>query len=93
MIKPDTAHPTLSADATDEIISRFDALRYADGTESTAKLRLEMQRTMQNYAAVFRTGDVLEEGQKKLREVWDAFQHVKVFPRMVLLLSYSGSFL
>jgi succinate dehydrogenase / fumarate reductase flavoprotein subunit len=36
---------------------------------------------MQNYAAVFRTGEVLDEGVEKLKEVWDAFQDVKVTDR------------
>ena len=40
-----------------------------------------MQRTMQNYAAVFRTGDVLEEGIVKLHEVYQGFKHVKVSDR------------
>ena len=40
-----------------------------------------MQRIMQNYAAVFRTGEVLDEGVEKLKEVWEAFQHVKVTDR------------
>ena len=76
-VRSGESHPTLDSDATEQIISRFDALRHADGSEPTAKLRLDMQRIMQNYAAVFRTGDVLEEGKAKLREVWDAFAHVK----------------
>ena len=83
-IKPETSHPTLDGDATDRVLSRFDALRHADGSEPTAKLRLDMQRIMQNYAAVFRTGDVLEEGKTKLREVWEAFEHVKVSDRSMM---------
>jgi len=35
-----------------------DKLRFSDGSTSTAQLRLKMQKTMQNHAAVFRTGDV-----------------------------------
>ena len=83
-IKSGENHASIDNDATDRVISRFDALRHADGTESTAKLRLDMQRIMQNYAAVFRTGDVLEEGKEKLQEVWDAFNHVKVSDRSMV---------
>ncbi len=77
-------HAPLKNDAVDQVISRFDALRHADGSETTAKLRDEMQRTMQTHAAVFRTGDVLAEGQKKLREVYAAFEHVKVSDRSMV---------
>ena len=83
-IKPGSTHATLTSTATEGILSRFDALRHAKGTEPTARLRLEMQRTMQNYAAVFRTGEVLEEGKVKLRQVWDGFKHVKVSDRSLI---------
>ena len=83
-IKPGSIHPSLKADATDKIIERFDGLRNANGSEPTAKIRLEMQRVMQNYAAVFRTGDVLEEGKQKLQEVWDSFKEVKVSDRSLI---------
>ncbi|MGR8947356.1 MAG: succinate dehydrogenase flavoprotein subunit [Gammaproteobacteria bacterium] len=83
-IKPGAIHPSLKADATDKIIDRFDRLRNANGSEPTAKIRLEMQRVMQNYAAVFRTGDVLAEGKEKLQEVWDSFADVKVSDRSLI---------
>lgn len=83
-IKPGSIHPSLKSDATDKIIERFDKLRNANGSEPTAKIRLEMQRVMQNYAAVFRTGDVLEEGKQKLQEVWDSFSQVKVSDRSLI---------
>src|SRR3546814_7908741 len=40
-----------------------------------------MQRTMQNHAAVFRTGETLSEGVKKIREVHAGFADVKVSDR------------
>ena len=83
-ITPGSPHPSLSKAATEGALSHFDALRYADGTQPTAKLRFDMQQTMQTYAAVFRTGDVLDEGKAKLREVWEAFRHVKVSDRSMV---------
>jgi succinate dehydrogenase / fumarate reductase flavoprotein subunit len=83
-IKAGASHPPLKDIATDKILDRFDRLRYANGTEPTAKLRLDMQRIMQNYAAVFRTGEVLDDGVEKLKEVWDAFQNVKVSDRSLI---------
>ena len=80
-VKPGMSHAPLGKDATEGLLAHFDALRHANGSEATAKLRLDMQRTMQNYAAVFRTGEVLEEGIVKLKEVYEGFKHVKVTDR------------
>ena len=43
-------------------IERFDKLRHASGSQKTADARIDMQRIMQNNAAVFRTSEVLKEG-------------------------------
>ena len=40
-----------------------------------------MQRTMQNHAAVFRTGDSMAEGIKLLEEVYAGFEQVGVSDR------------
>ena len=37
-----------------------------------------MQKTMQNNAAVFRTGDVLREGIEKMAGIWESFSDVTV---------------
>ncbi|MCB1749409.1 MAG: succinate dehydrogenase flavoprotein subunit [Gammaproteobacteria bacterium] len=83
-IKRNQSHSTLDDDAVDRVLARLDKLRHADGSEPTAKLRMDMQRTMQSYAAVFRTGDVLEEGKVKLRETFDAFPKIKVSDRSMI---------
>ena len=71
-------------ESTDQILARFDKLRHADGKEPTAAIRLRMQKVMQSDAAVFRTGKSLEEGRKRLKEVYDSFQHVKVSDRSLV---------
>ena len=70
LVKPNTPHRELAADAGDFAISRLDKFCNAKGSVPTADLRLEMQKTMQSDAAVFRTGDTLAEGQKKMRAIW-----------------------
>ena len=47
--------PELPADAGQASIKRMDDLRFAKGDITTAQLRGNLQRTMQNDAAVFRT--------------------------------------
>ncbi|RLA26904.1 MAG: succinate dehydrogenase flavoprotein subunit [Gammaproteobacteria bacterium] len=74
----------LAADAGDNSLERLDRLRHADGSRSTAEVRLEMQRTMQNHASVFRTGEVLQEGIKKLSQTFESFNDIKVSDRSLI---------
>ena len=74
----------LAADAGNSAVERLDRLRYADGSRSTAEVRLEMQRTMQTHAAVFRTGEVLQEGIKNLLQTFDSFTDIKVSDRSMI---------
>jgi succinate dehydrogenase / fumarate reductase flavoprotein subunit len=61
--------PELKPALTEGQLARFDRLRHAAGGTTTAELRLEMQKTMQEDAAVFRTGEVLARGVKRMGEV------------------------
>jgi len=70
IVKPDSQHKELAADAGDFAVARLDKFRYAKGDIRTSALRLEMQKIMQNDCAVFRTGTSLAEGQKMIREAW-----------------------
>ncbi len=69
-IKPNTPHKRLTGDATDKAIARFDHFRNLSGGTSTAALRGQMQRTMQNHCAVFRTESSLHEGVQKITDVF-----------------------
>ncbi len=62
--------PELPKGATDKHLERLDRLRNATGDQPVAKLRLEMQKGMQNNCAVFRTGDVLKDGVDAIEEVY-----------------------
>ena len=83
-IKPNSAHPATPKAAVDKILARFDGLRNAKGENPTASLRMRMQRTMQNHAAVFRTGDSMAEGIKLLEEVHAGFEHIGVSDRSLV---------
>jgi succinate dehydrogenase / fumarate reductase flavoprotein subunit len=84
IIKPGMAHKDLPASALDKALARFDGLRNANGGTPTAKIRLNMQRTMQDDAAVFRTGETLKAGSKKISEVYDSFKDVRVSDRSLV---------
>jgi succinate dehydrogenase / fumarate reductase, flavoprotein subunit len=81
IVKPGTNHRPLAKDAGDLAISRIDRLRHANGSLKTADIRLNMQRVMQTHAAVFRTGESLQEGLHKLTGVFQSFADVSVSDR------------
>jgi len=79
--KPGDDIPPLKPDSGHNSISNIDKVRMADGTINSATLRTELQRTMQNNAAVFRTGEVLEDGCEITQEVYDDMKKMKVYDR------------
>lgn len=81
VITPGQAHKPLAEEASAPIIERFDRLRNASGSTGTAEIRDNMQRTMQKHAAVFRSGDLMQEGVEKMDEVFASFSDVKVSDR------------
>ena len=74
----------LPKDAGELAVSRLDRLRNARGGRRTAEIRLDMQRVMQNHAAVFRTGESLAEGVHKLAAVHASFSDVGVADRSLV---------
>jgi succinate dehydrogenase / fumarate reductase flavoprotein subunit len=70
IVKPGEKQAELPKDSADLSLSRLDHYRNAKGGTPTAVLRDKMQQTMQSNCAVFRTGEILEEGSKLIHEVW-----------------------
>lgn len=59
-------------------LDTLDKLRFAKGNLSTAHIRNEMQRIMQDNAAVYRTQATLEEGKALIDKTIQSFKDVKV---------------
>ncbi len=78
VVDPAAATPVAPQAAIDKAFERFDGLRYAKGTMATAELRLEMQKTMQSDAAVFRTSKTLAEGVEKMTAIAGKMDDVQV---------------
>ena len=77
--------PKLASQASiDKALSRFDAIRHAKGSRPTAEIRLDMQRTMQSDAAVFRTQSTLQEGVERIGKVHASFKDVHVTDRSLI---------
>ncbi|MEI9888282.1 MAG: succinate dehydrogenase flavoprotein subunit [Rhizomicrobium sp.] len=83
-LKGVTGHHDLPKGAGDEAIARLDKYRHAKGGTPTADLRLAMQKTMQQDAAVFRTGETLKNGQKGIDEIYGRLKDVHVTDRSLI---------
>ncbi len=84
VLKPGAPHKDLPSDVLEPALTRLDKLRHANGDTPTAQLRLAMQRTMQADAAVFRTAESLQEGCRKIDEVYAGFADVRVTDRSLI---------
>ena len=78
IVKPGTPHEDIGETETEKCIERFDKLRNSNGENSTAELRLSMQKTMQSKCAVFRTEKTLKEGVDNIRKAYDGIESISV---------------
>jgi succinate dehydrogenase / fumarate reductase flavoprotein subunit len=84
VVDRDSAVPSINEACVEKIMDRFDGLRHANGSTPTASLRLEMQKAMQEDAAVFRTQETLEQGCKRLDAAWKKMADLKVTDRSMI---------
>jgi len=80
-ISPGAAQDELPKDSADMALGRLDHFRNAKGGSPTAEVRLDMQRTMQAHAAVFRTDELMAEGKAKLAKTYERMQDLHVSDR------------
>ena len=78
------AVPKANPASLEKIMDRFDRLRHANGSKPTAEVRMAMQKTMQEDAAVFRTAETLQSGVKRMGEVWKSLSDLKVHDRSLI---------
>ncbi len=84
LIKPGTAHAELPAGGSDLALSRLDHFRHAKGGSPTARIRAEMQKTMQRHCAVFRDSALLREGVDLLGQVYRRMEDIHVSDRSLI---------
>jgi len=83
-IKPGASQPPLPPGAGESSVARFDRVRHAKGGSSVSDVRLTMQRTMQEHAAVFRTTDLLREGVEKMNKVAASYDDIRIADRSLI---------
>ncbi|MBI1274677.1 succinate dehydrogenase flavoprotein subunit [bacterium] len=81
LVQPGASHKPAPANLGEEAIARLDRIRQANGKSSTAEIRLNMQRVMQNHAAVFREEAVLKEGVTHIDNVMQSYQDLGIKDR------------
>jgi len=84
VVKPGQSHKPLSASVSDQALSRLDKIRFSRGASPTATIRRKMQRTMQDHAAVFRTDESLQEGARKIVDVYRSFEDLGITDRSLV---------
>ncbi|MDC0851062.1 succinate dehydrogenase flavoprotein subunit [Candidatus Pelagibacter sp.] len=84
LVKPGTPHEEIGESETQKCLDRFDKLRNAKGKNSTADLRLAMQKTMQSKCGVFRTEKNLKEGVDEIRKTYDGMDSISVKDRSLV---------
>uniref|UniRef100_A0A7N8X3J1 Succinate dehydrogenase [ubiquinone] flavoprotein subunit, mitochondrial n=1 Tax=Mastacembelus armatus TaxID=205130 RepID=A0A7N8X3J1_9TELE len=82
--KPGEKLSPLKPSAGEESVSNLDKLRFASGSLRTSEIRLNMQKTMQAHAAVFRTGSILKEGCDKMDAIYQTLDDIKTFDRGIV---------
>jgi len=81
LVKAGAPHKDIGSTAVDAHLARLDTFRNASGPAPTAELRLRMQRAMQEDAAVFRTGETLQQGVNRLDEIFKASKDIGIKDR------------
>jgi succinate dehydrogenase / fumarate reductase, flavoprotein subunit len=84
VVNPDEAVAPVNKAEVDRALTRFDAMRHAKGAVPTAALRLDMQKTMQADAAVFRTDKTLAEGCAKMDAIARRMDDIQVTDRSLV---------
>ncbi len=84
IVKKGTTHKKLKESTLGSLLDRFDKVRNAKGEISVSHLRLKMQKTMQNHAAVFRTNETLVEGTKLIDAIREEFEAININDRSLV---------
>jgi len=84
IVKPGQKEMELPKDAGEETIARLDKIRNAKGSLPVAVIRSNLQKAMQNHAAVFRQGESLKEGVTKVKQCMKSYADVGIKDRSLI---------
>lgn len=78
VVEAGSRHKALGSDDGTKALDRLDHFRNAKGKTRTADLRIKMQKTMQNHAAVFRTAETLNAGVEAIDECFSNMSDIGI---------------
>ena len=84
LITPGASHAPITGDSTDKALARLDRARHAKGKTQVGSLRLDMQKAMQRYAAVFRSGESLTDGVRQMDEIAAQMSDIGIHDRSLV---------
>jgi len=76
--KPGDSIEDYDKEELDKDINTYENYLYKNNGTNVSELRLEMQRVMQKHAGVFRNDKLLEEGVKKMNDLYKEFKNVSI---------------
>jgi succinate dehydrogenase flavoprotein subunit len=83
LVRPGAPHAPL-ANGIEASLDRFDSVRHSKGPRKTGSVRTEMQRVMQNFCPVFRTGEALQEGVGKIDAASTSYADLGITDRSLI---------
>ncbi|KAI0086644.1 succinate dehydrogenase [Irpex rosettiformis] len=83
-LTPGKAHKQIPDEAGLQSVEFLDQIRNSNGPLHTSQIRLNMQKAMQADAAVFRTQESLDEGVKKITEIFKSYDKVGIKDRSMI---------
>ncbi|CAI4044922.1 hypothetical protein N7582_003394 [Saccharomyces uvarum] len=83
-LQPGLPHKPLPSDLGKESIANLDKIRNADGSKTTAEVRMNMKQTMQKDVSVFRTQSSLDDGVTNITAVEKTFDDIKTTDRSMI---------
>ena len=84
IIKPGASQAPLPARAGENALDRFDRTRHATGSTRVSTMRLDLQKVMQQHAAVYRNAASLTEGVDKMKRLWTGLDDMQVSDRSLV---------
>lgn len=83
-LAPNTPHKPFDETLGKESIDNLEKIRTSDGPLHTSTIRLDMQKTMQRDAAVFRMQESLDEGVKNMSANFKTYDQVGIKDRSLI---------
>ena len=84
LINPKSKNSSIDMGVVENLVEKFKRIQDSKGTKKVAKIRLEMQHTMQNFCPVYRSEKVMVEGKKRLLSLLDDFKNIKIHDKSLV---------